>query len=84
MVGKFIGTTSMGFVTGQTYQLRCCKGLIYDKRKDKKKVAICLFDLNSDAWCPYDTWNAVLRNWILKDENTSLPKAKVHVEYEDF
>lgn len=84
MIGKFIGTTSMGFVTGQEYELRQNKHLIWDKRSGKKKVAICLFDLHSDAWCPYDSWEAIFRNWEFFEERTETPKVKTSIEYEDF
>ena len=84
MVGKFIGTTSMGFETGQKYWLKQRNQIIWDKRSGKRKMAICLFDLHSNAWCPYDSWEAILRNWEFLDDAVESPVTKTFVEYEDF
>lgn len=60
MRGKFIGNDSMGFKHGTTYSLR----------SDIKKMAgigvpcICLYDINSQAWCPYQNLETLLENWI--------------------
>jgi len=84
MLGKFIGTTSMGFVTGQMYQVKCVKRLYHDRREGKQKMGLFLFDLNSEAWCPYESMDAILRNWRFFPSADETPKAKVHIEYEDF
>lgn len=42
----------MGFIIGHTYDLR-----------SEIKTCICLFDKHSNAWCPYDSVEAMLKNW---------------------
>lgn len=59
--GTFIGTTSMGFVTGRKYLLK----------SEVKKIPgtgynISLYDTNSNAWCPYSSLETVLENWKLE------------------
>lgn len=70
MKAKFIGNTSMGFKTGQIYELKSKLQII---RKQPPSVSctgssfsqpcICLYDVNSKAWCPYSSLEAVFRNW---------------------
>lgn len=78
MRGKFIGKTSMGFKHGETYDLT---SEIKNIRKSNgytitdigghpcmianDMTCICLIDSNSSAWCPYESLEAVLRNWEL-------------------
>lgn len=66
MIGKFIGKDSMGFKHGCVYNLKTDiknvrKGSIFSKNIP----CICLYDVNSKAWCPYESLNAVLNNWTL-------------------
>jgi|GEM_PF-6313873 hypothetical protein len=53
MKAKFIGISSMGFKTGIIYhvKIRTYNSMIY------------IYDIDSDAWCPYQSMNAVMRNW---------------------
>lgn len=61
MRGKFIGESSMGFYNG----------FIYNIRSDIRKInisgnnimCICIYDTNSHAWCPYQSLEALLKNW---------------------
>ena len=61
MVGRFIGKTSMGFVTGRTYLLKSKIEKIY--KNGFPMECICLYDEKSSAWCPYRSLEAILENW---------------------
>lgn len=63
MQGKFIGRTSMGFVNGKVYN-------IYSKVQKVKKygipmLCICIYDKDSNAWCPYRDLETITNNWII-------------------
>lgn len=65
MRGKFKGKSSMGFQTGATYSIRSD---IQKVRKGKypfceDMLCICIYDMNSRAWCPHQSLEAVMRNW---------------------
>ncbi len=53
MYAIFKGKTSMGFTTGQTYHLR----------SEVRNNIICLFDIDSRAYCPYTSIENILKNW---------------------
>ena len=73
MRGRFIGKTSMGFVTGKVYELRSDIKTIA-KNGHYIQPCICLYDEFSDAWCPYSSLENVLKNW---DFGSSEASAKV-------
>ena len=66
MKGKFIGKTSMGFVTGKTYDIKTKiqiihkGGIIFGEDIE----CICIYDKHSNAWCPYQTLESVMNNWV--------------------
>ena len=66
MKGKFIGRSTMGFVTGKTYDIKSKiqmirkGGLIFGENM----MCICIYDKYSDAWCPYQSLEAVMNNWM--------------------
>lgn len=65
MNGKFIGKSSMGFITGKTYEIESKKQLV---RKGtfpfyKYMVCICIYDKNGSACCPYQNLESVMDNW---------------------
>ena len=65
MKGKFIGKSSMGFRNGVTYNIRSDIKMI---RKDGNVsgndiMCICIYDMNSKAWCPYQSLESVMKNW---------------------
>ena len=65
MKGKFIGKSSMGFQNGITYNIRSDIKMI---RKDgcvfgNDMMCICIYDMNSKAWCPYQSLESVMKNW---------------------
>lgn len=65
MKGKFIGKSSMGFQNGITYNIRSDIKMV---RKGESvfgndMMCICIYDMNSKAWCPYQNLEAVLKNW---------------------
>lgn len=65
MKGKFIGKSSMGFQNGCVYNIRSDIKMI---RKGgsifgENIISICIYDMNSKAWCPYQSLEAVLKNW---------------------
>ena len=66
MRGKFIGKSSMGFVTGDIYniktQIQKIRKSVYPFCEDI--MCICIYDINSKAWCPYRSLEAVMKNWI--------------------
>lgn len=57
MNAEFIGNTSMGFVKGKIYNL--------DSKIQKigSDLCICLYDKNSNVWCPYKNIDVILKNW---------------------
>ena len=65
MKGKFKGKSTMGFSNGVTYSIHS------DIQKIRKgtypfcedMICIYIYDLNSNAWCPYQSLEAVLKNW---------------------
>ena len=65
MIGKFIGKDAMGFKHGATYNIRSdiqkvrIGGPVFGEWKN----CICIYDINSKAWCPYSGLETVLRNW---------------------
>ena len=68
MIGKFIGKSSMGFINGNTYNIQL---KIQKVRKGyypfcEDMTCICIYDKNSKAWCPYQSLEAVLKNWSFK------------------
>lgn len=60
MRGKFIGNDSMGFKHGITYNLKSDIKTV----PSVKEPCICLYDINSQAWCPYQNLETLLENWI--------------------
>ena len=68
MNGKFIGRSSMGFISGRTYDI---KSEVKKIRKGsfpfcRDMMCICIYDKNSKAWCPYQSLEAVMNNWEFK------------------
>ena len=55
MKARFKGKTSMGFKTGQIYNIRSeLKPIIKtNMASNKKMVCIYIYDINSRARCPY-------------------------------
>lgn len=64
MKAKFIGESSMGFVTGCIYDIYTDCQMIRETTLSFKPC-LCIFDKNSFAGCPYENLEAVLQNWIL-------------------
>ena len=66
MKGKFIGKSSMGFINGDTYDIQSKIQMVrkgsYPFCKDM--ACICIYDKNSKAWCPYQSLEGVMRNWV--------------------
>ena len=64
MKGKFIGKDSMGFKHGVIYDIRSDLRVVrkHDIFSDDI-ISICIYDNHSDAWCPYSSLEAILRNW---------------------
>lgn len=65
MKGKFIGKSSMGFQNGITYNIRSDIKMI--RRGgiafSNDMMCICIYDMNSKAWCPYQSLESVMKNW---------------------
>ena len=66
MKAKFIGKSSMGFTCGEIYDI---KSKIQMIRKGsypfcEDMMCICIYDKNSKALCPYQSLEAVMKNWI--------------------
>ncbi|RHM40465.1 hypothetical protein DWZ70_03045 [Mediterraneibacter gnavus] len=60
MRGKYIGRDgSMGFRTGQTYEISTELTKIY---RDKKKVDVIMLR-SGKLFCPYDSVESILENW---------------------
>lgn len=61
LTAQFIGETGMGFIGGKVYQIRTeCKEIMLDSRPTP---CLCIYDLHSDAWCPYSNLETILQNW---------------------
>lgn len=52
----------MGFCTGQTYEISTELTKIY---RDKKKVDVIMVR-SGKLFCPYDSVESILENWILE------------------
>lgn len=65
MIGKFIGRTSMGFQNGNMYAIRTDIKMIRKVGSAfwENMNCICVYDNNSTAWCPYQSLEALLKNW---------------------
>ena len=65
MKAKFIGKSSMGFVTGETYDIKSRIQMIQKQGSSFRRITacICIYDNNSIAWCPYQSLEAVMKNW---------------------
>lgn len=65
MRGKFIGKSSMGFRNGVTYNIRSDIKMIGKGGNvyDNDIMCICIYDMNSKAWCPYQSLESVMKNW---------------------
>lgn len=66
MKGKFIGKSSMGFVTGNTYDIKSKIQMVHKGGAvfGEDMACICIYDNNSKAWCPYQSLEAVMKNWM--------------------
>jgi len=65
MKGKFIGKSSAKFQNGVIYNIRSDVQMV---RKGgnvfgEDMMCICIYDTSSKAWCPYQSLEAVLKNW---------------------
>ena len=65
MKGKFIGKSSMSFQNGITYNIRSDIKMV---RKGESvfgndMMCICIYDMNSKAWCPYQSLESLMGNW---------------------
>nr|DAY00807.1 MAG TPA: hypothetical protein [Caudoviricetes sp.] len=58
MIGKFIGRTSRGFIKGSKYDIRS------EIHNNGSMPYINIYDKNSNAWCPYQSLESVMKNWI--------------------
>lgn len=65
MKGKFIGKSSMGFTTGNTYNIKSKIQMIRKRGSLFRGISmcICIYDNDSKAWCPYQNLEAVMKNW---------------------
>ena len=65
MKAKFIGKSSMGFVTGKTYDIKSKIQMIQKQGSPFTRITacICIYDNDSNAWCPYQSLEAVMKNW---------------------
>lgn len=65
MRGKFIGKSSMGFRNGVTYNIRSDIKMIRKGANISGNdiMCICIYDMNSKAWCPYQSLESVMKNW---------------------
>lgn len=67
MEAKYVGENgSMGFRTGVTYNISTENKII--KRNRVPVSCICVFDVKSGKWCPYESLEAVMRNWEIVDK----------------
>ena len=66
MKGKFIGKSSMGFQNGITYNIRSDIKMIRRGGSEfsNDMMCICIYDMNSKAWCPYQSLDEVMKNWV--------------------
>lgn len=57
----FKGQNSMGFKHGKTYKIRTEIKTV----PGVKSPCLCVYDIHSSAWCPYDSLESFLKNWKL-------------------
>lgn len=69
MRARFIGRSSMGFETGKIYNIKTdCKIVAKNRGKfgfSDPFPCLCVYDIYSDAWCPYSRLETFLKNWEL-------------------
>ena len=65
MKGMFIGKDAMGFKHRHMYHIKSKIQMVHRYKFNDNMMCICIYDVNSNAWCPYESLEAVLRNWIL-------------------
>lgn len=65
MKAKFIGKSSMGFVTGNVYDIKSKLQVFQKQGPSFRRLVtyICIYDNNSIAWCPYQSLEAIMQNW---------------------
>lgn len=74
MKARFTGRDSMGFKHGKTYNVQTKMNILQRGNPLTGEIdyvnCICLYDKESPAWCPYESVEAMLRNWELFDSAT--------------
>lgn len=63
---KFIGQTSMGFETDREYTIRTTCEIRKDGFFSEPKALLYVYDINSNAFCPYSNLEMLLENWEIK------------------
>ena len=71
MKARFTGKDSMGFKHGKVYDIYTKVNMIQRRMPVTGEIEYldcnCLYDKESPAWCPYETTEAMLRNWEIFD-----------------
>lgn len=71
MKARFTGKDYMGFKHGKVYNVYTKMNMIQRRMpvtgESEYLNCICLYDKESPAWCPYETTEAMLRNWEIFD-----------------
>lgn len=66
ITARFIGKDSMGFKHGKLYCMKSKMKSVYVNGRNIP--CICLYDVKSKAWCPYQTLEVLLESWeIIKN-----------------
>ena len=57
----------MGFRNGVTYNIRSDIKMIGKggNVSGNDIMCICIYDMNSKAWCPYQSLESVMKNWVI-------------------
>ena len=60
---KYVGVPSLGFVTGNTYEIKICSREIKIIPLGETISHIYVYDQNSTLWHPYKDEEEMLKNW---------------------
>ena len=65
MKGRFIGANgSMGFKNGKIYEINTTIQPVRVGRENRQCIVV--MDRESAAWCPYESLEAVMKNWTFE------------------
>lgn len=74
MKARFVGRDSMRFKHGKTYNVQTKMNILQRRNPLTGEIdyvnCICLYDKESPAWCPYESVEAMCKNWEIFESAT--------------